>query len=313
MNLPKKTPRSISGWFILNKPQGIGSTKAVSIIKKYYGVKKAGHAGTLDPLASGILPIALNEATKTIPYIVDSQKSYDFTICWGEERDSGDLEGKIIHKSDKKPTLEEINAIVPLFIGEIVQTPPQHSAIKINGERAYKLARQGLDFSVPTRKVTIYALEIIAHIAEQKTRFSVHCSKGTYIRSLAQDIAKSLKTYGYVIDLHRKAVGPFSEENAVSLPYLEKLAQILPQSEKEKAFDDLLLPLQKAISHMPIYEINPEAIPDIQQGKRIKTIHLNGLANNNNHTCALLKDKSLLAITEIMQDYCYPKRVFKVD
>src|SRR6201991_2421954 len=188
----KPKGRPISGWLILDKPVDFGSTEAVSKIKWLFKAQKAGHAGTLDPLASGMLPIALGDATKTVPYVMDGRKIYEFTVTWGEERATDDLEGEVTETSDKRPGEEDIRALLPKYTGLISQIPPQFSAIKIAGERAYDLARDGETVDIPSREVEIERLDLVAMAADGRTEFELSCGKGTYVRSLARDLGRDL-------------------------------------------------------------------------------------------------------------------------
>ncbi|GHC69827.1 tRNA pseudouridine synthase B [Limoniibacter endophyticus] len=229
----KKKGRPISGWVVLDKPVGLGSTEAVSKIKWLFNAEKAGHAGTLDPLASGMLPIALGEATKTVPYVMDGTKVYRFTIAWGEERTTDDLEGVASKTSDKRPSRDEVEALLPNYTGVIMQQPPAFSAIKVDGERAYDRARGGEEVELPSREVEIDRLEIIDH-TDEKTTLEVECGKGTYVRSLARDLGRDLGCYGHVSDLRRIEVDPFTTEDFVTLDELEKLAPPRERKEAEK-------------------------------------------------------------------------------
>jgi len=220
----RKKGRPVSGWVILDKPKGMGSTEAVAKIKWLFNADKAGHAGTLDPLASGLLPIALGEATKTVPYVMEGTKVYRFAIAWGQERNTDDLEGEIVAQSDLRPSEAEILALLPKYIGTILQTPPQFSAIKIAGERAYDLARSGEDVEIPPREVEIDALELMEITAEGYAVFEIECGKGTYVRSLARDMGRDLGCYGHIVDLRRLEVAPFSQEDMLSPEELEDLS-----------------------------------------------------------------------------------------
>ena len=210
----------VNGWVVLDKPVGITSTHAVSRLKRIYNGKKAGHAGTLDPLASGILPIAFGEATKTVPYVQDGEKAYRFTVLWGAETDTDDSDGKIVARSDERPARAAIVAHLPRFIGDVEQTPPAFSAIKINGERAYDLAREGQVVEIASRIVTIHELDIVGE-DETSTTFETRCGKGTYVRAIARDLGRALGCYGHVTALRRTRVGPFVESDAVPLASLE--------------------------------------------------------------------------------------------
>ena len=220
----KKKGRPVSGWVILDKPVGMGSTEAVSKIKWLFQAEKAGHAGTLDPLASGMLPIALGEATKTVPYVMDGTKVYRFTVAWGEERSTDDLEGPVTKTSGKRPDESAIRALLPKYTGVILQTPPQFSAIKIAGERAYDLARDGETVEIPPREVEIDRLDLVGVTPEGNAIFEVECGKGTYVRSLARDMGRDLGCYGHVAGLRRIEVDPFTPEDLVTVEALEVAA-----------------------------------------------------------------------------------------
>ncbi|TIR26978.1 MAG: tRNA pseudouridine(55) synthase TruB, partial [Mesorhizobium sp.] len=216
----KKKGRPISGWLVLDKPVGMGSTEAVSKIKWLFQAEKAGHAGTLDPLASGMLPIPLGEATKTVPYVQDGAKVYRFTVAWGEERSTDDLEGPVSKSSDQRPAEADVLLLMPKYTGVIMQTPPQFSAIKIAGERAYDLARDGATVDIPAREVEIGRLDLIEHNAD-RTIFEVECGKGTYVRSLARDMGRDLGCFGHIAELRRIEVEPFTQEDFVTIAELE--------------------------------------------------------------------------------------------
>lgn len=220
-----------NGWLIINKPRGASSNHAVQIIKKLLGKNnKIGHAGTLDPLAEGVLPIAIGEATKTTQYMMDAEKEYEFSISWGEERSTYDAEGEVTNEGGHVPAVLEIKEILPRFLGEIMQAPPIYSALKINGQPAYKLARSGKEVALALRLIKIKNLQLLEHNAQAKvSSFKVLCGKGTYIRSLAVDIARALGTYGYVSYLKRTKVGSFFINDAIMLANLDKIVHnILP-------------------------------------------------------------------------------------
>lgn len=217
----KRLKRDVSGWIVLNKPYDMTSTQAVGKVRWLLGAKKAGHAGTLDPLATGVLPIALGEATKTVPIVQDGKKVYRFTIKWGEETTTDDAEGAVTERSDVRPDEAAVRAALPQFTGEIMQTPPAFSAIKIDGERAYDLARAGETVVLEPRPVVIESLTLLAHTGET-SELSMTCEKGTYVRALARDLARALGSRGHVIALHRAQVGPFSDVIAVSIEDIER-------------------------------------------------------------------------------------------
>jgi len=210
----------VNGWVILDKPVGMTSTHAVSRLKRIYNGKKAGHAGTLDPLASGILPVAFGEATKTVPFVQDGEKGYRFTVLWGAETDTDDADGTIVARSELRPSREAIEALLPRFTGTFDQIPPAYSAVKIAGERAYDLARDGATVELAARRVTIYDLAIVA-MEGDSTIFETRCGKGTYVRAIARDLGRALGCHGHVTALRRTRVGPFEETDAVPLEALE--------------------------------------------------------------------------------------------
>lgn len=219
----KRVKREISGWLILNKPFDMSSTEAVGKVRWLFSAKKAGHAGTLDPLATGVLPIALGEATKTVPYVQDGEKIYEFDVVWGGQTNTDDAEGEVIATSDVRPTKAQVLEILPRFTGVITQVPPAFSAIKIRGERAYDLARAGQDLVMPPREVEIDSFALLAH-ANERSSFRIHCAKGTYVRALARDLAEALGTKGHVGRLHRAGVGDFTDAEAHDIQALEDLS-----------------------------------------------------------------------------------------
>ncbi|MDQ3125034.1 MAG: tRNA pseudouridine(55) synthase TruB, partial [Pseudomonadota bacterium] len=211
----RKKGEIVNGWVCLDKPFGMGSTEAVSKVRRLFDAQKAGHAGTLDPLASGILPIALGEATKTVAFMMEAQKVYRFTINWGVSTDSLDREGEIVARSDVRPDVEAVRAALPAFVGEIDQIPPQFSAIKVDGQRAYDLAREGAEFELASRRVMIHEAAVSDSPDADHVELTIRTGKGVYVRSLARDLAVVLGAEGHVSALRRERVGPFSTENAV--------------------------------------------------------------------------------------------------
>lgn len=252
----------LNGWLILNKPKGISSAAAVAKVKKLVKKSKVGHAGTLDPLASGILPIAIGEATRTVEYFMAASKAYLFDLTFGQSTATGDAEGEIIMTSPVIPTLNDIVAILPKFTGEIMQTPPIYSAIKVQGERAYHLARKGEVPHLAARNITINKLEVKETESKNTFRFQVECSKGTYIRSLASDIAVELKTCGFVSYLHRLRVGRFSDKEALPLDFL------LPKEAKAHLINHLL-PVRSVLDDIPVLQVTTEQTIALQQGRKI--------------------------------------------
>ncbi|MGH6847744.1 MAG: tRNA pseudouridine(55) synthase TruB [Methylocella sp.] len=220
MTARARARNDVHGWVVLDKPAGMTSTHAVSRLKRIFDAKKAGHAGTLDPLATGVLPVAFGEATKTVPFVQDGEKAYRFTVRWGAETDTDDADGGVAALSDARPAAAAILALLPQFTGTTLQTPPSYSAIKINGERAYDLARGGAAPVLSARAVTIHALDLI-DAGRDEAVFEARCSKGFYVRALARDLGRSLGCYGHVSALRRTRVGPFYELDAVRLPDLD--------------------------------------------------------------------------------------------
>jgi len=256
----KSQKRDISGWVVLNKPYDMTSTQAVGKVRWLFSAKKAGHAGTLDPLATGILPIALGEATKTVPNIQDGEKLYRFTVKWGTQTTTDDIEGEVLATSEARPTPEAIAAALPRFTGEILQTPPAFSAIKVDGERAYDLARAGETVELAPRPVVIERFALVGHDGDTST-FEVACQKGTYVRALARDLALALGTRGHVAKLHRAAVGAFSDAVALDLAALEATA---PEER-----DRLLLPVAAALSDVPELRLSPAQATVVRNGNPV--------------------------------------------
>jgi tRNA pseudouridine55 synthase len=309
MSKPRKPKgRPISGWLILDKPVDFGSTEAVSKIKWLYKAEKAGHAGTLDPLASGMLPIALGDATKTVPYVMDGRKIYEFTVSWGEERATDDLEGEVTDSSDKRPSEQQIRDILPGYIGTISQVPPQFSAIKIAGERAYDLAREGETVEIPSREVDIFRLTLIACPDADSAHFEVECGKGTYVRALARDFGRELGCSGHVSGLRRTFVAPFAEEAMVPLADLVALEAIEDMDERLAALDALLINTCEALSSLPHLVINDDQAHRLKMGNPILVRGRDApVAESEAYATARGK---LIAIGEIGQGEFRPKRVF---
>jgi tRNA pseudouridine55 synthase len=256
----------LHGWIILDKPVGLGSTSAVGAIKRILREAnepktKVGHGGTLDPLASGVLPIALGEATKVAGRMLDATKGYDFTIRFGEETDTLDAEGQVVATSDGRPTLEQVEAILPRFTGAIEQTPPAYSALKIDGKPAYERARAGEAVEIKPRQVTIFELRALS-AGEYEVTLSATVSKGTYIRSLARDIAAALGTVGHISYLRRTRAGPFTLEQAVSLDFLTETA-------KARALTRTVLPLTAALDDIPALPVTSRQADMLRQGQRL--------------------------------------------
>lgn len=259
-----KPKNKISGWINLNKPAGMTSNDALMKVKRALNFPKIGHAGTLDPLASGILPIALGEATKLVSYMMDDDKVYLYTVTWGEQRTTDDLEGEVLATSDVRPTTEQILSVIPEFTGCILQAPPTYSAIKVDGERAYDLARAGHEFELQKRPVDIYELSLIEQ-SETSATFRCVCGKGTYVRSLARDMAEKLGTKGYVSLLIREAVGPFSLEDAISLDFF------LQNTDKD-VLESNVLPVETVLDDIPVLAVTDQEAVRLKNGQRITFI-----------------------------------------
>jgi tRNA pseudouridine55 synthase len=316
MNQRRKRPaRSISGWLIFDKPHGMGSTDAVSLVKRLYRADKAGHAGTLDPLATGILPVALGEATKTVPYLMDERKTYVFTVAWGEERTTDDLEGEVTKRSDKLPSRTDIEAILPCFIGVIQQTPPQFSAVKINGERAYDIARDGEKVEIASREVEVLHLAILEMPDASHTVFEVECGKGTYVRALARDMGRLLGCYGHISSLRRTSVAPFGEDQSVTQAQLEAAANLAEadleelSQERFAALDALLKKPEAALVSLPNMALGEDAAHRIRMGNPA-IIRGRDAPLDAEHAYVTAKGK-LLAIGEVRFGEFHPNRVFK--
>lgn len=260
MNQPKRIKRTISGWVVLNKPYDMTSTQAVGKVRWLFGAAKAGHAGTLDPLASGILPIALGEATKAVPQVQDGTKIYRFAIKWGSATTTDDAEGTVVATSDVRPERVALEAVLPQFTGTIWQRPPIFSALKVDGERAYDLARAGEAVELQPRQIDVDAIELIEHGAEESV-LEVTCGKGTYVRALARDIAETLGTRGHVSMLHRSAVGPFHDQDAVTIDQLEAL----PPEER----DALLKPVASGFADLPEIRLDPQQATAVRHGNAV--------------------------------------------
>lgn len=307
----RKKGNPVHGWVILDKPLGLTSTQAVAAVRRIFDAQKAGHAGTLDPMATGILAIALGEATKTVPYAMDADKTYRFTATWGESRDSDDAEGKVTGTSDRRPTREEIEALLPRFTGVLNQTPPAYSAIKVQGERAYDLAREGQDVVLEPREVEVFEARLLAAGTDQ-AEFEILCGKGTYVRSWVRDMALALGTLGYVSALRRTRLGSWDEKDAVGLDTLT------PFMHSPAAFG-YLRPLATALDGIPALAVSGPDTVRIRSGNPI-LIRANLFARMKDGfgdgelsgQTVYLKDEegSPVALAEIAEGELRPFRVF---
>jgi len=259
----KRKGDPVNGWMCLDKPLEMTSTQAVSALKRMFNAAKVGHGGTLDPLASGILPIAFGNATKTVAWAMDADKDYLFTVRWGVATASYDAEGVEIARSDVRPTREAILAALPGFVGEIEQVPPKFSAIKVDGKRAYDLAREGEDFELEGRAVTVHAAELVEIVSADAATFRVRSGKGFYVRAMARDLAHTLGTEGYITMLRRERVGVFDEDNAVTLAELAAIA------EDKTMLMEFLGPIETALEDIPLVDVSSDDATQIFNGQPV--------------------------------------------
>jgi tRNA pseudouridine55 synthase len=304
-------PAALNGWIILDKPLGLGSTNAVSAVKRAlrvggYPKAKVGHGGTLDPLATGVLPIAIGEATKLAGRMLDASKIYDFTIQFGTETDTLDQEGVVVATSDTRPSQAQIEAVLAQFTGPISQVPPVYSALKVDGQRAYDLARAGVQVELKSRDVVIYDLAVQSSPSPQdgeglidQITLTAHVSKGTYIRSLARDIAQALGTVGHVTMLRRVKAGPFGLDQAISLDILDEAA-------KGQSLGSLVLPLRTALVDIPALALDPSQALALRQGRV-----LSGFAASDGLHLALLADVPV-ALVDVLDGTVTVERGFNV-
>jgi len=302
---------AVSGWICLDKPYDLTSTHAVSRVRRTFNAQKAGHAGTLDPLATGILPIALGEATKTVPFLVDADKAYRFTIAWGRTTATLDREGETIAESDVRPTLAQVEAVLPRFVGEIEQVPPAYSAIKVDGERAYDLARAGETVELKARPVSVYAARIVDALDADHVTLEIECGKGTYVRALVRDIADALGACGHVSELRRTRVGGFTEESAVTLELLEDLGHKARQSEA-------LLPVETALDDIPALAVTDEDAFRLKQGRPIVLVPrqveaVKARLKPGSRTVSAMVGEVIVALCEMRAGRLEPARVFHLE
>jgi tRNA pseudouridine55 synthase len=257
--------QAIHGWVVVDKPLGLTSTQVVGRVRRVFDARKIGHGGTLDPLATGLLPIAMGEATKTVPYVMGGDKGYRFTLRWGQATTTDDTEGEVIEVSERRPAEAEIRALLPRFQGLIDQVPPNFSAIKIDGRRAYDRARAQEVFKLDARPVTIHRLELAAMEGPDLASFEVVCGKGTYMRSLARDLGAALGCHAHVVALHRTAAGPFTEDHAISLESLEALGH-------SAAASGALLPIETALDDIPALALTEIEANRLRRGQAVSML-----------------------------------------
>jgi tRNA pseudouridine55 synthase len=258
----KRRGDAVHGWVVVDKPIGITSTQTVAIVRRVFGAQKAGHAGTLDPMASGVLAVALGEATKTVPFAMEAEKTYEFVACWGEARDSDDAEGEIVETSVNRPSTQEIEALLPRFAGEIDQVPPTFSAIRIGGERAYDLARDGETPQLGSRKVLVHEVRLAGQPDKDHAAFEMRCGKGAYVRAWVRDIARALDTVGHVSALRRTRIGPFSVTEAIPLEKLKAFGH------SPAAFEHLR-PISTALDGIPALAVTGSDAVRLRSGNSI--------------------------------------------
>ena len=310
----------LHGWINFDKPEGMTSTAAVGKIRRLFNAQKAGHAGTLDPLAQGILPIALGEATKTVPFMMDAAKTYHFTVCWGVATTTDDREGDVLETSSHRPTDADIEDVIGAFIGNISQVPPAFSAIKLDGRRAYDMARAGEKPEISARNVQVDRLTLVDRPDNDIAQFAVDCGKGTYVRSLARDIALKLGTFGHVHYLRRTRVGPFDEKSTIGLDILDDLGHIAAEVDALDAFNAQLkphlLPLQTVLDDIPALPINEKEARDIRMGRAVNiTAHVvdDKLSESPGATKVLaLFENHPVALGKLEEGRFQPVRVFNL-
>jgi len=307
MGQVKTVKHPVHGWLILDKPTGMTSNQALGAVKRLYRPKKAGHAGTLDPLATGLLPIAFGEATKTVPFVMDGRKVYRFTVAWGVETNTDDSQGEHIGTSDVRPDKQAILAALPSFRGEILQVPPQFSALKINGERAYDLAREGEHVDLAPRPISVHRLDLVEMPDTDSAVFEAECGKGTYVRSIARDLGRHLGTCGHVSALRRLLVGPFDENTMISLEKLNSLAHSAP---REGDLADHLHPVETALDDIPALAVNRTEAARLRRGQPI-LLRGRDAPSESGPTC-VMSAGALVAIGEVDCGELHPKRIFNL-
>jgi len=307
----RKRGQDISGWVVLDKPTGLTSTRAVSAVRRLFDARKAGHAGTLDPLATGCLPIALGEATKTVPYVMDGAKAYRFTVRWGVETDTDDAEGRPVRESPVRPDAAAIEAALPAFQGDILQVPPRFSAIKLDGERAYDLARDGETFELEPRAAYVESLAVAELPSADEAVLECRCGKGTYVRAIARDLGRALGCLGHVTALRRTRVGPFAEADMISLEQLEQLGHTGAGDEGADGarLAHYLRPVETALDDVPALVVSRA---DAARLKRGQSVLLRGRdAPAQGPVCAM-SGGSLVALGQVAQGELVPHRVFNL-
>ncbi len=302
--MPRQRGRKLNGWLVLDKPAGLISNQALNRIKRIYQPQKAGMAGILDPLATGVLPIAFGEATKTVAHVVDASKSYRFTVRWGIATDTDDADGDVIATSETRPSRAAIEAALPAFTGVIMQVPPRFSAIKVAGERAYDLARDGESFGLTPRPVQVFSLKVVAVPDADTCIFEADCGKGTYVRAMARDLGEALGCYGHIAALRRTRVGAFGEAMAVPLARIEAAAE----TGDSLALDGFIEPVESALSGIPSLTVSRHDAQMLRRGQAILLRGRNAPIIEGN--VYAVSEGVLVAIGEVSRGELQPLRVF---
>ena len=301
--------QQVHGWLNLDKPLGLSSSHAVSRVQRVFDAKKAGHGGTLDPLATGILPIAFGEATKTAAYAMDGSKTYYFGVRWGEARSTDDREGEVIETHDHRPAPQQIESSLAAFVGTIEQVPPRYSAIKIDGRRAYDLARRDEAVELKSRRVEVRELRLVDVPDADHALLSVTCGKGTYVRALARDLAHHLDTVGHVDWLRRTAVGPFTEADAISLDKIEALGHIPLDS-------DLLMPIETVLDDIPALALTVQEAQRLKHGQSVSVLPVASRSTfkeiEQGDTVCAMSEGRLVALARIVNGGIHPVRVMNL-
>lgn len=293
----RKKGLPIDGWLVVDKPVGVGSTDVVSKARWALNARKAGHSGTLDPLASGVLAVAFGEATKTIPYAVDSEKRYEFNVVWGATTATDDLEGVVVARSERRPSEAEIRHVLADFTGKIMQIPPAFSAIKVDGARAYDLARAGENVTLAAREIDVYTLELIEIISVDEARFAMTCGKGGYVRSMARDLGEALGCLGHVSVLRRLSTGPFNLSQAIDFEQFEAVREGAALT---------LLPNSFALEHLPRVDVSPEDVLRLRNGNPVQ---IHGVSLPYGETAWAARGEDTVAIGQVRAEMFHPKRI----
>ncbi|MBQ7659155.1 MAG: tRNA pseudouridine(55) synthase TruB [Alphaproteobacteria bacterium] len=296
--------KNINGWIVIDKPQGMGSTEVVNITRRLLDANKNGHTGTLDPFATGVLPIAFGEATKLIAYVTDGKKEYEFVLKFGFDTTTDDLQGEPVHTGGRVPSKDELLRILPAFVGKIKQTPPAYSAIKIGGVRAYKLAREGKNFEIAEREVEIYSLDFLKQVSDDSFQFKVCCSKGTYIRTLGKDIALKLQSYGHLTALRRTRCANFSISDTILLENLKNMVY-------EKSEQGFLMPVQTVLRDIAALAVSAEDAFKLRLGQRLSATTY-GVSERQDEVLAAFEKDCLTALVRVEGKAIVPIRVFNL-